>query len=74
MLLLNVRTTRASPLQSCSQTLKLGGGFWPDLTLGVVVDDLRRNVPQERILLHTPETPVMSDIDPDAVGILCRRS
>ncbi|RWM17094.1 MAG: HAMP domain-containing protein [Mesorhizobium sp.] len=40
--------------------------------LGVVVDDLRRSVPQERILLNMPETPVMSDIDPDAVGILCR--
>jgi two-component system OmpR family sensor kinase len=41
--------------------------------LGVVIDDLRRSVPQqERVVLRMPETPVMSDIDPDAVGILCR--
>lgn len=41
-------------------------------TLGVVVEDLRKSITQERVVLHMPETPVMSDIDPDAVGILCR--
>ncbi|RWM05378.1 ATP-binding protein [Mesorhizobium sp.] len=40
--------------------------------LRVVVDDLRRSVPQERVILRMPETPVMCDIDPDATGILCR--
>ncbi|MCO5066391.1 MAG: ATP-binding protein [Rhizobiaceae bacterium] len=37
-----------------------------------VVDDMRRSVPQDRIFLHMPETAVMSDIDPNATGILCR--
>lgn len=41
-------------------------------TLGVVVEDLRKSITQERVVLHMPETPVMSDLDPDAVGILCR--
>jgi two-component system OmpR family sensor kinase len=42
-------------------------------TLRVLVDDLRRGMSQEeRVVLRMPETPVMSDIDPDAVGILCR--
>jgi two-component system OmpR family sensor kinase len=40
--------------------------------LGVVVDDLRRSVPQGGVVLRMPEIPVMSDIDPDAVGILSR--
>lgn len=40
--------------------------------LRVVIDDMRRNLPQDRIYLHMPEAPVLSDIDPDAVGILCR--
>lgn len=40
--------------------------------LRAVVDDLRRSVPYESIILSLPATPVMSDIDPDAAGILCR--
>lgn len=41
--------------------------------LRVVVDDLRRGMPQEeRVVLRMPDHPVVSDIDPDAVGILCR--
>ena len=41
--------------------------------LRVVVDDLRRGMPREdRVVLRLPETSVMSDIDPDAVGIVCR--
>ena len=40
--------------------------------LGIVIDDMRRSVSQSRISLRVPETPVMSDVDPDAMGILCR--
>ncbi|MDF2810237.1 MAG: integral rane sensor signal transduction histidine kinase [Microvirga sp.] len=40
--------------------------------LRVVIDDMHRSVPQDRLSLRVPETPVMSDVDPDAVGILCR--
>lgn len=40
--------------------------------LRVVIDDMRRSVPQDRIALRLPEAPVLSDIDPDAAGILCR--
>ena len=38
----------------------------------VVVEDLGRMGSSGRISLTLPETPVMSDIDPDAFGILCR--
>lgn len=38
----------------------------------VVIDDMRRGLPQDRISLSMPEPPVMSDIDPNAAGILCR--
>ncbi|MBS3651607.1 sensor histidine kinase N-terminal domain-containing protein [Pseudaminobacter sp. 19-2017] len=41
-------------------------------TLRVVIDDMRRSVPAHRVTLWVPEVPVMSDIDPDAIGILCR--
>jgi two-component system OmpR family sensor kinase len=40
--------------------------------LRVVIDDMLRSLLQDRVVLRMPETPVMSDIDPDAVGILCR--
>lgn len=38
----------------------------------LVVDDLRRGAGCDRLDLHLPDTPVMSDLDPDATGILCR--
>jgi len=38
----------------------------------VVVDDLARASAPGRIALTLPDTAVMSDIDPDAFGILCR--
>ena len=38
----------------------------------LVAEDLRRAGARERIALTLPETPVMSDLDPDAFGILCR--
>lgn len=38
----------------------------------VVVDDIARTAAPGRIGLTLPETPVMSDLDPDAFGILCR--
>ncbi|MFX0540997.1 ATP-binding protein [Roseovarius sp. S4756] len=37
----------------------------------IVVEDLERTAPG-RILLSLPQTPVMSDLDPDAFAILCR--
>jgi len=37
-----------------------------------VIDDLGRMSAQGRIALTLPETTVLSDIDPDAFGILCR--
>jgi two-component system OmpR family sensor kinase len=40
-------------------------------TLNVVIGDMRRNEPTGRIFLSLPDTPVMSAVDPDAVGILC---
>jgi two-component system OmpR family sensor kinase len=36
------------------------------------VQDIARKSAPERIVLTLPETPVMSDLDPDAFGILCR--
>ncbi|CAN5539385.1 ATP-binding protein [soil metagenome] len=38
----------------------------------VVVEDIARTEAPGRIALTLPETPVMSDLDPDAFGILCR--
>jgi two-component system OmpR family sensor kinase len=38
----------------------------------VVVDDIERAGAPSRIALTLPDTAVMSDIDPDAFGILCR--
>ncbi|MBL4628239.1 MAG: sensor histidine kinase N-terminal domain-containing protein [Roseicyclus sp.] len=38
----------------------------------IVIDDIARMVPPGRIELVLADTPVMSDLDPDAFGILCR--
>jgi two-component system OmpR family sensor kinase len=38
----------------------------------VVVEDIARTGAFGRIALTLPETPVMSDLDPDAFGILCQ--
>ena len=38
----------------------------------LVVDDVARTGSPSRIALTLPEAPVMSDLDPDAFGILCR--
>ena len=38
----------------------------------LVVEDVARTGAPGRIALKLPETPVMSDLDPDAFGILCR--
>ena len=38
----------------------------------LVVEDVARTVSPGRIALTLPEAPVMSDLDPDAFGILCR--
>jgi two-component system OmpR family sensor kinase len=38
----------------------------------VVTEDLARQATPGRISLSVPEDPVMSDLDPDAVGIVCR--
>lgn len=38
----------------------------------VVVDDIGRTAAPGRIALMLPQRPVMSDLDPDAFGILCR--
>ncbi|NCO20735.1 MAG: two-component sensor histidine kinase [Rhodobacterales bacterium] len=38
----------------------------------MIADDLGRGAAQGRIVLRLPETPVLSDLDPDAFGILCR--
>jgi two-component system OmpR family sensor kinase len=38
----------------------------------LVVDDIRRRAAGHRVELHLSDTPVMSDLDPDAAGILCR--
>ncbi|RBO52429.1 two-component sensor histidine kinase [Rhodovulum sp. BSW8] len=40
--------------------------------LRIVADDLERLGSAGRIALTMPETPVLSDLDPDAFGILCR--
>jgi len=38
----------------------------------IVVEDIARTCPPGRINLTLPPSPVMSDLDPDAFGILCR--
>ncbi|MBU4528046.1 MAG: sensor histidine kinase N-terminal domain-containing protein [Desulfomicrobium sp.] len=38
----------------------------------IVVDDIAQTVSPGRIALTLPQTPVMSDLDPDAFGIVCR--
>lgn len=38
----------------------------------IIVADIGRTVAPDRIKLTLPEQPVMSDLDPDAFGILCR--
>ncbi|OOY21888.1 two-component sensor histidine kinase [Thioclava sp. DLFJ5-1] len=38
----------------------------------LIVEDLARGFDPGRIALELPETPVISDLDPDAFGILCR--
>lgn len=38
----------------------------------IIIEDLARTVPLGRIVLNMPDAPVMSDLDPDAFGILCR--
>ena len=38
----------------------------------LIVDDLGRMTADDRIELILPDGPVMSDLDPDAFGILCR--
>lgn len=38
----------------------------------VVIEDFIRNNSPGRIALDLPDTPVMSDLDPDAFGIICR--
>jgi two-component system, OmpR family, sensor kinase len=40
--------------------------------LRLVTDDLRRMHPDARLTLDLPRAAVLSDIDPDAFGILCR--
>lgn len=39
---------------------------------GIVIEDIGRTMAPGRILLTLPDGPVMSDLDPDAFGILCR--
>ncbi|KJS08892.1 MAG: histidine kinase [Hoeflea sp. BRH_c9] len=38
----------------------------------VVVEDIAQTAAPDRIALTLPATPVMSDLDPDAFGIVCR--
>ena len=38
----------------------------------IVIEDIGRTMAPGRILLTLPDEPVMSDLDPDAFGILCR--
>ena len=38
----------------------------------IVVEDIGRTDTADRIALAVPETPVISDLDPDAFGVLCR--
>jgi two-component system OmpR family sensor kinase len=38
----------------------------------IVVEDIAHATPQGRIVLELPARPVISDLDPDAFGIVCR--
>jgi two-component system OmpR family sensor kinase len=38
----------------------------------IVVEDVKRNLQPHDVSLDLPETPVLSTIDPDALGIVCR--
>ena len=38
----------------------------------IVIDEMTRRTPPGRIALTLPAQPLMSDLDPDAFGILCR--
>jgi two-component system OmpR family sensor kinase len=40
--------------------------------VSAVVQDMTRNKPQGRISMSLPDIPVLSRIDPDTIGILCR--
>jgi two-component system OmpR family sensor kinase len=53
---------------------RLRSGHPADLRpiLQVIVNDLSRSVAPGRLKLALPVDPVLSDIDPDAFGILCR--
>jgi two-component system OmpR family sensor kinase len=42
------------------------------MVLRIVVEDLARAGAPGKVVLSLPEVPVMSDLDPDAFGILCR--
>lgn len=42
------------------------------LVARLIVEEIRRSAPAGRIALTLPERPVMSNLDPDAFGILCR--
>jgi two-component system OmpR family sensor kinase len=42
------------------------------LVLRAIVDDLERSAAPGRLKVALPSDPVLSDIDPDAFGILCR--
>src|SRR5690606_10967200 len=38
----------------------------------IVVEDIGRTLPPDRLRLSLPDRPVVSDLDPDAFAILCR--
>jgi two-component system OmpR family sensor kinase len=38
----------------------------------IIIDEMARATPAGRIALTLPDGPVLSDLDPDALGILCR--
>jgi len=40
--------------------------------LRIVVEDMKRGLQPDDLALDLPETPVLSTIDPDALGIVCR--
>jgi two-component system OmpR family sensor kinase len=42
------------------------------LVARLVAEDVSRGETPGRIVLHLPDRPVMSDLDPDAFGIVCR--
>jgi two-component system OmpR family sensor kinase len=41
-------------------------------TVRIVTEDIARSARTDRIILEMPDRPVWSDIDPDAMGIVCR--